>query len=289
MNFATPQGEFIGVERLEDGKLLINETTQAAIHSMSIYETDRQGNRSRLQSVEPASDPVQLEGWYADAVAAGRPTWSRIYQWDDQPILSVSSSYPIYDKAHRLQGVIGIDLVLSQISTFLASLKLSPTGRIFILERNGDLVASSSSELPFQMVKGQAQRLNGSMSQDFLVQATTHYLSQQFGDLKQIQSSQHLDFNLQGENQFVRVAPWRDSAGLDWLIVIVVPESDFMETIHANTRTTILLCFAALAIATLLGLITSRLLLKPILQMVNAAEALAAGELAAAYFRTKLS
>ncbi|HEY9642741.1 MAG TPA: EAL domain-containing protein [Coleofasciculaceae cyanobacterium] len=277
INFATPQEEFIGVERLDDGTLLINETTRAAVHQMSIYETDSQGKRIRLQKIELADQPVQDEEWYAAAAKAGHPVWSSIYQWDDKPVLSISSSYPIYDKAHRLKGVIGIDLILSQISTFLSQFKLSPSSQTFILEKDGALVASSGSEIPFRVVKGQAQRLNATESANPLVQATARHLIQSFGGLEHIQTSQHLDFNLQGDEQFVQVTPWHDPAGLDWLIVVVVPKSDFMAAIDANTHTTILLCFAALAMATLSGLITSRLLVKPILQMIDATEALSKG------------
>ena len=86
-----------------------------------------------------------------------------------------------------------------------------------------------------------------------------------------------MQFDLNGASQYVRVTPWRDRHGLDWLIVAVVPESDFMEAINANTRITILLCLVALALATLVGLITSRLLVEQILNMIQVAEALSKG------------
>jgi signal transduction histidine kinase len=77
----------------------------------------------------------------------------------------------------------------------------------------------------------------------------------------------------------LQVTPWRDRYGLDWLVVVVMPESDFMAQIHANTRITILLCIAALVIAILVGLITSRWLAKPIQRLSQAAAAIADGEL----------
>lgn len=44
------------------------------------------------------------------------------------------------------------------------------------------------------------------------------------------------------------------TVGLVWLIVVIVPETDFMAQINANTRTTILLCFAALVGSTVIGI-----------------------------------
>jgi len=58
-------------------------------------------------------------------------------------------------------------------------------------------------------------------------------------------------------------------------IVVVVTEADFMERINANTRTTILLCLVALMVATLLGLVTSRWITKPIMRLSTASKALA--------------
>jgi signal transduction histidine kinase/DNA-binding response OmpR family regulator len=52
-----------------------------------------------------------------------------------------------------------------------------------------------------------------------------------------------------------------------------------MAQINANTRTTVLLCLVALAIAILVGLVTSRWLAKPIQRLSQAAAAIADGEL----------
>ena len=77
----------------------------------------------------------------------------------------------------------------------------------------------------------------------------------------------------------MQVTPWKDKWGLDWLVVVVVPESDFMEQINANTRTTILLCLGALGVAIALGIYTSRWISQPILRLGQASEAIASGEL----------
>ncbi len=87
------------------------------------------------------------------------------------------------------------------------------------------------------------------------------------------------DFEIEGERYFVRVTPWKDELGLDWLVVVAMPESDFMAEIHANNRTTILLCIASLLVATVLGSITSRWIARPIRRLSNASRAIAKGDL----------
>lgn len=281
INFASSQGEFIGIERLEDGTILINETRRPLFSKMFVYQADHQGNRAKLKQIVTDQPPVVHEPWYADAAKAGKPLWSDIYQWDDKPeILSISSSYPIFDQNQRLVGVIGVDFVLSDINRFLQSLNISPTAKTFIIERNGLLVASSSSYPAFQVKAGQAKRLSAVESQDPVIRTAMQYILQQLGNLQTIHHNQTLDFvDHQGNREFISVLPWQDEMGLDWLIVVVVPESDFMAKIHANTRVTILWCLLALAVATLTGLMTSRWLAQPITQLAEASQAIAQGNL----------
>lgn len=280
INFANPQGEFIGVERLDDGTILINETRQPFLSDMSVYSTNQQGDRVRLEEIIPDQPKVVEEAWYVDAAESQKPLWSSIYQWDDKPeIMSVSSSYPVYNPQKQFLGVIGVDIILTKFSRFLQELQISPSGEIFIVERNGLLVASSDSEKPFIIKAGKAARMNAFQSHNRLIKETADFLDKKFNDLNNIKTAQQLDFQINGQTQFVQITPWRDSHGLDWLVVVVVPELDFMRQIHANTRTTILLCLLSLLLAVLLGLLTSRWLSQRIHQVVKASQIIASGNL----------
>ena len=277
ISFGNFDGEFIGVERLDNGSLLINQVSKSNPGKLFIWATDNQGNRTKLLEVknwEPRG-----EAWYADAVKAGKPLWSQIYQWEDKPeVISISSSYPVYNKTKTIAGVLSIDLLLSHISQFLNQIKVSKSGHTFILERDGLLVASSSTEKPFRVVDGKAKRLRASDSKEPLIRSTTQYLTKHYKNLSEIKTSQQLKLTLQGQHQFVQITPWRDKLGLNWLIVVVVPEGDFMQEINANTRTTILLCIAALIVATVIGIFTSRWIVRPILRLNASAKALALGK-----------
>ncbi|BAY96188.1 Cache sensor hybrid histidine kinase [Tolypothrix tenuis PCC 7101] len=279
ISFANPKGEFIGVERLNDGNLLINEVSQKTrLGKLYVYSSDKQGNINQLKEVKDY-DPRQ-EAWYADAVKANKPLWSQIYQWEDKPdIFSISSSYPVYNRDNQIAGVLSVDLILSQISTFLANLKIGKAGQTFILERSGLIVASSANELPYKVINGKAERLSALNSQNSLIKATAQYIQQKYGDFRQIEGSQETNFILQGERQYIHINPWRDKFGLDWLVVVVVPESEFMAQINENTRTSIILCFIALTWATAIGIFTSRWITQPILSLQAASLAIASGKL----------
>jgi signal transduction histidine kinase/ActR/RegA family two-component response regulator len=278
INFGNPQGDFIGIYRAPDNSLRMDFVEQTYLGEYRGYATDEQGNPTKQIIVDEFD--FRVDSWYTDAIKAARPLWSEIYTWDDDPsIISISASYPLYNRDKTLLGVIGIDLVLSQIRDFLRQLPISPSAKIFILERNGLLVTASSNEKFYTIKDGEAKRLEALESQDSSIRETTHYLMHHFGHLERIEQSHQLDLQIDGEKTFAQVTPWRDKFGLDWLIVVTVPESDFMAQINANTRTTILLCFAALGVASVLGIYTSRWIARPILRLSQASKAIASGEL----------
>ncbi|KJH72860.1 hybrid sensor histidine kinase/response regulator [Aliterella atlantica] len=278
INFGNPQGDFIGIYRAPDGNLRMDIIEQAYLGEYHGFATDKQGNPTKQIIVDKFD--FRRDSWYIDAVKAGHPLWSEIYTWDDDPsILSVSASYPLYDTDKQLIGAIGIDYILSLLSNFLSQIQVSPSAKIFILERNGLIVATSTQEGFFKLDNGEAQRIKAIDSQDPAIKQTTKYLVDRYKNLSQIQSSQHIDLNIAGEKTFAQVTPWQDKYGLNWLIVVTVPESDFIAEIQANTRHTIFLCLLALAIATLIGIYTSSWIVQPLLHLSQASEAIASGEL----------
>ncbi|MEQ8960570.1 MAG: HAMP domain-containing protein, partial [Coleofasciculus sp. C2-GNP5-27] len=126
-------------------------------------------------------------------------------------------------------------------------------------------------------------RLKATESSNRLTRMTMQALLNQEDNLASIQHANFTFFDnnstqRQSQRHFVHVDPYQDDYGLDWLIVSVVPESDFMTQIYANTRTTIILCIATLIIATGLGIITARWVTQPLLKLNQSAKKLAQGE-----------
>jgi hypothetical protein len=190
--FANPKDKFVSIDRPYNHHFLPKKNSaKNHINQLYVHTTNKQRNPRRFSKF-PADNP-RLKLWYMDAVDIAKPVWSQIYQSEDQPeVLSISSNYPVYDRTNKLIGVIGIDLLLSQISSFLTNLKVGKSGKTFILERSGLIVASSTTEPPCTTVKGQAKRLLASDSQDSVVRLTTQYLLKRFGSLRFLVDQQKL-------------------------------------------------------------------------------------------------
>ncbi|MEG3977868.1 cache domain-containing protein, partial [Microcoleus sp. herbarium8] len=268
--YGDEQGRFLLLKREAEDLVYIRDESTAP--NRQIYRLDSQGNRTELIQTAPY-DP-RTRPWYTTAKQSGKASWSPIYVFTAQPVLGITPVMPIYNQTGSLQGVLAIDLTLSQISDFLKRIKISPSGQVFAIERSGEIVASSTDELPFVTTKDGQKRLLATQSKNLLIRSASTYLQKQFGSFTQISSQGQFTFDLDGKRQFITVAPLQDGRGLDWLIVVVIPEADFMEQINANTRTTILLCFFAFILAIVLGIFTSRWVVQPITRLVEASKAL---------------
>ncbi len=268
------EGQFISVRRELDGHLIAKTVEHAPMREA--YILDKTGNRSQFLE-EDVYDP-RVRPWYIKTLFSHQPNWSKIYRFTGGKI-GITASILLTDSSGKIRGVIGVDILLSLISDFLKTIEISENGQVFIIEPSGLLVATSTDEAPFVFKNNapESQRLPATHSRNLLTHATAHYLMQTFKDLRQIQTPQQLEFKLQGEHKFVQVVPYKDQLGLNWLIVVVVPENDFMEQIHSNTQTTIILCIIALMIALILGILTAKWVTQPILRLNQAAKNIARG------------
>ncbi|MFK8185498.1 MAG: ATP-binding protein [Phormidesmis sp.] len=215
-------------------------------------------------------------------------------------VLAISVEKRLLDRQQNFLGVLSIDLTLAKLSEFLSEIELSPSARTAIIERDGLLVASSADLTPFRQraevaeetksvedneedenaAEESFQRLSITESQDPLIRASASYLQENFGGFTQIESDQVLTFFQGGKRQFLRVSPYQDKdgiEGIDWLVVSVVSESDFIAAIERNAHITIILCGITLIVATVIGILTARWVTHPILKLNQSAQDIAQG------------
>ncbi|MGB6168540.1 MAG: ATP-binding protein, partial [Geitlerinemataceae cyanobacterium] len=267
-----------GAERFDDGTMAVRISTPASNYIFETFATDESGNRQTLLDSIPF-DP-RTRPWYKAAVAKKGPVWSDIYPNTAGITSYLGASMPFYDQDDRLEGVLISNINLSKVGAFLESLKIGNTGQVFIVEKSGMLVATSTGEKPFRSIQKAygIERVAATSAQNSLTQKTAKYLADRNAIQNLGNSQQSLEFEIDDRKQFIQVQSFRDEFGLDWAIVVVVPESDFMAEINANTRITIALCFAALLLATLVGILTARWVVRPILNLNSSAKNIAQGE-----------
>ncbi|MGB0561258.1 MAG: ATP-binding protein, partial [Spirulinaceae cyanobacterium] len=292
--YANEQKEFIGTVGLdiEDQDVLtISRAGASTDYAMELYRPDAQGNDQEQLLRSPNYDPRTVN-WYRAGAAAAGAIWSPVYEWHIKEGIGITALWPLYETdGQTFKGVMAVALTLANISDFLESLEISSSGQVFILEQTGELIATSTGETPYgyripkddptyhEQEGTRFERLAANQSENALTRASTEYLLEQFGTLGQITTPQQLEFSLGGQRQFLQVTPLIDARGIEWLIVVAVPEQDFMAQINANRQRTILLCGGALLVAATLGIFTARWIARPIVRLQQAAGAIAEGQL----------
>ncbi|MCW5313328.1 GAF domain-containing protein [Nostoc sp. KVJ3] len=268
------QQEHLAVEKLNDRQFLLRYADKSTGYDLHTYKIDSLGQRTQLPEVIKNYDARSRPDYQA-AVTAKKFSFSQIFTSITEPSLLISASQPIYDSQGQLLGVNSTLTHLSQIGDLLQNIKIGKSGQVFIIERSGLLVASSTTEEPFRLQNGKPIRLAASQSRNSFTQASAKYLETKFSNFDQIKSLQQLDFSFGGKRQFLEIRPLQGESNVNWLIVVAVPEADLMGQINRNTQTTIFLCLGALVLAILLGIISARWITQPILYFSTATKDLA--------------
>jgi diguanylate cyclase (GGDEF)-like protein len=205
---------------------------------------------SREQKMfEPRSRP-----WYKAGENNISHTWTSIYIDFRSTELVATRARRVLDKQGGVQGVVATDLSLRRLNEFVRRLRVSSNAVAFIIEPDGKLIASSRSPNIAVQADGNSARIGAADSDDAL-QRSAYSQVKAWGSSHEIDTAITQRFT--GPNDeavelaFDRV---RDDAGLDWIIVVAVPRSDFMQGVTANVKRTALIGVLGALVAAGLGL-----------------------------------
>jgi HAMP domain-containing protein len=264
--YGNAQGNFLGVERQENGKSLMRIRTQETAPQRVFYELDGQGQRSpeiRRQEYDPRTRP-----WYEAAQGRRGLIWSPIYASASDRSLGINSVIPIYNNGGGLRGVMAVEITLTRISDFLKGLESSSGAKAFIIDGSGKMVGNSVNE-PLSTEDG--EQILATRSSDPMIQAAATKLLSNDQILRSPSTQEPFSLEIDGDRLFVQVSTLQE-IDLDWLIILMIPEASFMDDIYANARMTLILGFAALGGAVAVSLITSRWIIRPISLLGKAAQ-----------------
>ncbi len=288
LQYVQKTGEITGLGREKQAFQLelADANTQYQLNS---YPANEQGERTLLYPIQsaPRTDINQQE-WYQIAIhnpqgvwniSAGKSQWSEVLNFLGHSWLALSYNTPVFDTQQNIQGVVSTQLVLDNISQFLRNINISPNGYTFIMERTGALVANSDTEKIFTLdtLSLNLKRYSASESPHFLTRFVTQQLIEQYPNLQNIQTAIQTSFALNNEQYFVELAPYKLN-NLDWFIIIVSPEKDFMGRIHLNTQLTLILIALTFICAIVISIFLANWVIAPIISLNLAAKNIATGQ-----------
>lgn len=269
-----PQGQYRSAEQQDESSLRLNMAQDS--FGFRSYEVDGESDRRQLKSSLPDFRLRQRQE-YKSIVQANKPIWTPVFTSLLQPTLLIARADPIREQ-NQFQGFVIASLRLDGISKFLHSVKVGRTGQAFVVDRQGTLLATSTGELPFRDRADARDLIPASLSKNPLTRTTAQYLKQASERLPQIRLLQKKKIQINGTPHYLAVMPFQDDYGLDWFIVVVIPESDFLAQIYANHQVTLWLCLLSVAIALLIGVLTARWITNPLLELNTVAKKITQGD-----------
>ena len=273
INFGGTNGIFLGLEKTDTGEIFHNEDSERfGRGSMHVYNMTNEGERLTKEDTIPGMSDNHKEPWYVDTVKAGKPTWSSIYAWEDQPeTFSISYNAPIFDNNEKLLGVLGVDMIINQLSTWLQTAWENDQGLALIMEADGNLVASSAPEITFTKQNGIIRRAH--------IRDTDHKIAREMHKIyfqSESKGEQHTSitnpsnnptiFNQDDQHFLTKITPWGNEYGLDWYLVTAARVNQDWGATQRNQ--TIFLSISITAI--LLALLINRSLIRGLLHPLSA-------------------
>ena len=263
--------------------LLVQRTPEPQLHRFNLADNVRE--IYRLQTNGEVGELLQRNRfdprhrpWYSLAQESGQPIWTPIYVFAASSVLGITAATPFVTADGSQQGVLGIDLTLEQLSQQLQEFRVHDWGQLFIVESDGLLVASSGSDPPFLRTPGGQERIYYQNSADPLIRVAGDLIYQEWGGFDQGHRQGSLSW--QGQRYFIQTSSLRDPFGLNWELVVVVPESYFLNSIWANHGQAFLITVLVLGLGCQGAWLTYRRVARPLEHLTTVAHQLEDGSLA---------
>ncbi|MEG4357841.1 ATP-binding protein, partial [Microcoleus sp. Aus8_D1] len=273
------QGQYRVAQKIANGSIIINVVNPSINRNFDSFSTNENGQKTKLIKVNKNVD-IRQRPWYKETVARARPTWSKTYFSLVEPRLLISYTTPIYEKSsQKLEAMVMTTLILENLGKFLRNLKISKSGEVIIVDTSGHLIATSTQEPLFRIKSNKKQVMKMAESNNIITRSIAEYLLNNWGNLQKIQNIDNLQITINQQKYFLTVQSYKNAEGIDWLIIVAIPEADFMDKINANNQQTILISLSALLVAIGIGIVTVNYVIKPILELNKASKEIAKGNL----------
>ena len=161
-----------------------------------------------------------------------------------------------------LRGVVATDIPLTAMAEFVRALQVSSTGVAFIVERDGTLIAASTTDKLFSddaKPTPTLTRLRADQSASPLVRQAYAQLQENLqpprvtvGDVAVAHNS--FDSTSADGRIYMSATSQRDAAGLNWTMVVAIPRVDYMGDVQRKVLENVLISLLAVVLAIAAGL-----------------------------------
>jgi diguanylate cyclase (GGDEF)-like protein len=222
--------------------------------------------------------------WFKSGQSAALHTWTSVYIDFKTEQLVATRARRVNNAQGEFQGVVATDLSLQHVNDFLHSLKLTANGIAYVVETDGNLIGASRGPHLQRAVAGGNVRLNVEASDDPLVVASYREIRKLLRHATEPSQARTAVFETSDRQQVeAAYARIQDAAGLDWIIVVAVPRSDFLLEVTDNFKRTVALALLASLMTIVIGFMVLSVVDRDLKQLAAAARSVGNGDLNASF------
>jgi sigma-B regulation protein RsbU (phosphoserine phosphatase) len=244
------------------------------------YRIDEQGVIAAEPTKTYAYD-ARTRPWFRTPVEAGRAAWSDPYLFvggteAEEATLGISYSEPILDDAGRLLGVVDAELTLAHISHYLEDLRIGDAGQVYVADHEGRLLGTS---VGVALADDAGDLRPATSIEQGAIRTSARHVEEALGSFAALEATHVRTIAIDDQRTLLMATPYEHPTGLSWVIVTLIPESDFLGHLSATRRRGLIISVVAAAIVLALGIVMAVLMVRPIEQLTDHVRHIGEGEL----------
>ncbi len=237
IEFADGAGNFLLVRRAAAGatetkRILTGQNGR----SVEWITRDKSGHITNRRQ-DPSDDyDARTRSWFTGARATDDVFWSGVYVFFSERAPGVTAAVHGPDDN---PDVVGVDIRLDELSRFLGALAIGQSGKAYIVDKDGGMIAGPDPARILQTRNNQLVPASiGEIGDPDAAGSWDHYRAHGAGDRV---------IDAGGRRLISIVTPLTGSQG--WLLLLTVPEAEFSGFVTANSRRAALLSISVVALA----------------------------------------
>ncbi|MEJ2154071.1 MAG: PAS domain S-box protein [Desulfobacteraceae bacterium] len=286
-----PNGDFLYVSRSSQ-KSENGFRTKIITHADGLRETRLRWRSQSHTLLGEDADPQDTydpreRPWFVKALKEKAIVWTDPYIFFTSQKPGITIAGPIFRSDGQLQAVVGVDIEIEQLSIFISKLRIGKHGRAFMLNNNGDVVAfPDATKLKFSdsQKDGKTRLVKISELNDGLSRAAFGAIDwpQKSDGRLNLTEPRFARFDYQGEAYTAMFTPF-DNKQWPWIIGVYLPERDYLGSIQDNRRDNLWLTMGLSVLATVVGLVLARGIIRPLAGLEKEAMAIQQNDLIQAF------
>ncbi|HSA82085.1 MAG TPA: cache domain-containing protein [Geminicoccaceae bacterium] len=246
-----PQGNFLMAQRSQAGAMDTKVVEQnGAERQVTWY---RRNETEEIETVEEDPDDSydpRNRPWYRDATSVDGLVWTDVYVFFTAREPGLTAARAAYGPGDELLAVAGGDITLAALSDFLAGLELGASGRAMIIDAGGRLVAYPD---PAAVVAATDEEVHPAhidvLGDPVLTEAY---------DRVRVTGNGRSIVEIDDRRYIVAASRLTEPGAQDWRLLLVVPEDELVGFLAANSRRSLWMSSAIVAMAIGLAVLLAR-------------------------------